>query len=200
MPFRYPTKVRHSRLGPYWTSGSHQSSQLRAPSPMAGLGHFPTGSDQLASQARKGAAARVVGHQGREKMAVQFIISDLEFILDQIIIAERNAAGESLLDILPNVEVPFGLRTVDGSFNNLVPGQSDFGSADGTFPRLTDPVFNPAEPVAFDPDGPAGQAVGNPTSYAQTSGAVFDSQPRVISNLVVDQTANNPAAYATAYD
>ena len=38
------------------------------------------------------------------------------------------------------------------------------------------------------------------TSYAQTSGLVFDSQPRTISNLIVDQTANNPAAYATAYD
>ena len=63
-------------------------------------------------------------------MAVQFIISDLEFILAQIEIAEANAAGTPLIDLLPNVEVPFGLRTVDGSFNNLVPGQSDFGSAD----------------------------------------------------------------------
>jgi hypothetical protein len=40
-------------------------------------------------------------------MAVQFIRSDLEFILAQILIAERNAAGESLLDILPIVEVPW---------------------------------------------------------------------------------------------
>ena len=29
---------------------------------------------------------------------------------------------------------------------------------------------------------------------------MFDSQPRTICNLIVDQTANNPAAYATAYD
>src|SRR5262245_20705117 len=137
---------------------------------------------------------------GRSIMAVQFIRSDLEFILAQIRIAERNAAGESLLDILPNVEVPWGLRTVDGTFNNLVTGQGEFGAADSTFPRLSDPVFRAAEPVAFDPDGPGGQAVGDPTSYAQTSGVVFDSQPRVISNLIVDQTANNPAAYATAYD
>src|SRR5262244_3306778 len=115
-------------------------------------------------------------------MAVQFIRSDLEFILAQIRIAERNAAGESLLDILPNVEVPWGLRTVDGTLNNLMPGQSEFGAADNSFPRLTDPVFRPAE---------AG------TSYNQTSGLVIDSQPRVISNLIVDQTASNPAAYAT---
>src|SRR5262249_19743404 len=31
-------------------------------------------------------------------------------------------------------------------------------------------------------------------------GLVIDSQPRTISNLIVDQTPNNPAAYATAYD
>src|SRR5215510_10228661 len=118
-------------------------------------------------------------------MEVTYIRSDLEFILEQIRIAERHAAGERLIDILPNVQVPFGLRTVDGTFNNLVTGQSEFGAADTTFPRLTDPVFRTAE---------AG------TSYAQTSGTVIDSQPRTISNLIADQTANNPAAYATAYD
>ena len=36
------------------------------------------------------------------------------------------------------------------------------------------------------------------TSYNQTSGTVIDSQPRTISNLIVDQTATNPAAVATA--
>src|SRR5262245_60858908 len=115
---------------------------------------------------------------------VAFIRSDLEFILEQIIIAERQAAGESLTDILPNVQVPFGLRTVDGSLNNLVEGNQTFGVADNLFPRLADPLFRPAE---------AG------TSYADP-GTVIDSQPRVISNLIVDQTANNPAAYATAFD
>ena len=114
---------------------------------------------------------------------VAFIRSDLEFILAQILIAERHAAGESLRDILPNVQVPWGLRTVDGSFNSLVPGQDQFGAADNLFPRLLDPVFRDAE---------AG------TSYAQTSGFVFDSQPRIISNLIVDQTDNNPAAVAAA--
>ena len=43
-----------------------------------------------------------------------------QFILDQIVIAERHAAGEDLLALLPNSRVAFGLRTVDGSFNNLV--------------------------------------------------------------------------------
>src|SRR5262245_57983487 len=115
---------------------------------------------------------------------VQFIRSDLEFILAQIKIAEANSAGTPLLDLLPNTEVPWGLRTVDGSFNNLVPGQTDFGSADGTFPRLAgDAVFRAAD-------------FG--TSYAQTSGPVVDAQPRVISNLIVDQTADNPAVVAVA--
>src|SRR5262245_3324726 len=131
---------------------------------------------------------------------VAYIRSDLEFILDQIIIAERQAAGESLLDILPNVQVPFGLRTVDGSLNNLVAGQGTFGEADNTFPRLVDPLFRNAENVTVDLDGPGPLTVGAPTSYQQTSGFVFDSPPRVISNLIVDQTAANPAAYATAYD
>ncbi|WP_324730757.1 peroxidase family protein [Pseudomonas paeninsulae] len=112
-----------------------------------------------------------------------FIKSDLEFILQQILISEAHAAGTPLIDLLPNTEVGFGLRTVDGSFNNLIDGRTDFGAADTLFPRLLTPVFNAAE---------------GGTSYTQTSGLVFDSQPRIISNLIVDQTANNPAAVAAA--
>ncbi|MCS4095543.1 peroxidase family protein [Rhizobium sp. BK176] len=112
---------------------------------------------------------------------VQFIRSDLDFILQQIIIAERNANGESLTDILPNAEVPLGLRTVDGSFNNLV--HPEFGAADLAFPRLTDPSFQAAE---------------SGTSYATPGTTVVDSEPRTISNLIVDQTDNNPAAQAAA--
>jgi len=41
--------------------------------------------------------------------------------------------------------VSFGLRTVDGSCNNLQPGQATYGAADQTFPRLTNPVFKTAE-------------------------------------------------------
>src|SRR5215510_9158495 len=116
---------------------------------------------------------------------VEFIKSDLEFILQQILIAEQHAAGADLLSLLPNSLVPFGLRTVNGTFNNLIPGQEDFGASNELFPRLTNPVFRSAE---------------NGTSYQQTSGLVIDSQPRIISNLIADQTADNPAAYATAYD
>jgi len=102
-----------------------------------------------------------------------FSKSDLEFILQQIFIAEAHADGASLIDLLPNSQVPFGLRTVDGSYNNLVTGQSEFGAADNSFLRLLSPSFT--------------------GDYAGT-GTVIDSQPRTISNLIVDQTANNPAA------
>src|SRR5262249_13238374 len=108
-------------------------------------------------------------------LGVHFIRGDLNFILDQIKIAERNAAGEPLINRVGTVRSPQGLRTVDGSFNNLinfgnVPNQTKFGAADTTFPRLTNPLFRNAQPVTVDIDGPGGQAVGDPTSYTQTSG------------------------------
>ncbi len=130
--------------------------------------------------------------------------SDLKFILRQTKIAEAHVANTTpatgpcgaLLGTGPN-QIPspllsFGLRTVDGSCNNLVPGRELFGAAYQTFPRLTTPVFRPAEGVhpLFGPLAP--------TSYTQTKGSVFDSRPRGISNLIVDQTASNPAAVAAA--
>ena len=123
---------------------------------------------------------------------VAYIRSDLQFILDQILIAERTANGKSLVDILPNVLVPFGLRTVDGSLNNLVAGNETFGEADNTFPRLLDPVFR------NDQDGDTFGPFTN-TNF-NSSGDVVDADPRIISNLIVDQTAHNPAAYAAAFD
>src|SRR6185295_13272768 len=123
--------------------------------------------------------------------------SDLDFILKQIKIAEAHVAGTPLQDLIPNIRLAYGLRTVDGSENNLLQqagfNQTDFGAADTVFPRLLTPVFRDADPV------PAGfPGAGTPTSYTQTSGFVFDSDPRTISNLIVDQTANNPAAVAAA--
>jgi hypothetical protein len=54
---------------------------------------------------------------------------------------------------------------------------------------LTTPVYRPAEISPFN---------GQPTSYTQNIGSVFDSRPRTISNLIVDQTGTNPAAVAAA--
>src|SRR5580765_7717696 len=116
---------------------------------------------------------------------VSFIKSDLEFILQQIFISEAHAAGEDLTTLLPNVQVPFGLRTVDGTFNNLVLGQSEFASADTIFPRLTDPVFrNDLDGDTFDATGPAPGGLVTNTNYA-ASGDVADADPRIITNLIV---------------
>ncbi len=119
---------------------------------------------------------------------------DLKFILKQIKIAEHHAATltpdnpcGTLVgpgpDQIPDRLTAYGLRTVDGSCNNLFPGRERFAAADEPFPRLTRSSFRSAE------DG---------TSYAQKKGTVFDTRPRVISNLIVDQTSTNPAAVAAA--
>jgi len=120
----------------------------------------------------------------------ELIKSDLEFILEQIQLAEAHAAGADLTTLMPNVQVPFGLRTVDGTFNHLVLGQSEFGAADTVFPRLTDPVFRNEGDDTFVP-------VTTNNNYA-ANGDVVDADPRLITNLIVDQTANNPAAMAAA--
>ena len=107
---------------------------------------------------------------------------DLDFILQQIEFAERHAAGERLQDILPNYDAPLGLRTVDGSLNNLSPGMEHFGQADLPFPTNGTRVF---------PDADAG------TSYASET-HVIDASPRMISHLIVNQSTENPAAVLAA--
>src|SRR3954464_7945134 len=78
-------------------------------------------------------------------MSTSFVVNlaDLMKILEQIKIAERNAAGESLVDIIGQdaALLPMGLRTVDGSFNHLLPGQELVGAADQIFPRLLPPEY-----------------------------------------------------------
>ncbi|MDB5643750.1 MAG: hypothetical protein JWN07_3067, partial [Hyphomicrobiales bacterium] len=112
---------------------------------------------------------------------VDFSRSDLEFILTQIKLAE---SGQDPV----NPHLSFGLRRVDGLDNSVVDGQTNYGSADQPFPTITDPIFQSPDPTAFGPS----------KTYADTSGLVFDADPRVISNLISDQSANNPAAVQAA--
>lgn len=112
---------------------------------------------------------------------------DLKHVLKQILMAE---SGQDPL----SPHLAFGLRTVRGFNNNTVPGNDLFGSADQLFPRLGAPVFQAADTKPADFFGPGDPVGRTPTSYLQSSGFVFDSQPRTISNLISDQTANNPAA------
>ena len=125
--------------------------------------------------------------------------SDLRFIYKQIRIAERHVAatdsstgpcgamlGDGADQIPANgvgVTLPWGLRTVDGTCNNIEVDQAEYGAADRTFPRLVPKQLKDAE---------------GGTSYTSDGAMVLDSQPRVISNLIVDQTADNPAAVAAA--
>src|SRR5262245_25779579 len=121
---------------------------------------------------------------------VHFDRVDLDFILTQIKMAEANQPPIS-------AHLAFGLRTVTGEDNSVVGGQDTFGQSDQAFPRLTTPVLGLADSIPADFFGP-GSPAGPTTSYAQTSGFVFDSDPRLISDLIVDQSANNPAAAAAA--
>jgi Ca2+-binding RTX toxin-like protein len=150
---------------------------------------------------------------------VNLIRHDLEFILRQIKIAEANSEGTPLNEILlgsdgniykpgdtipPDVTTtlaiptnlsPYGLRTVDGSYNNLVAGREEWGAADTPFPRVTDPY------VHNDADGDSIQ-LGPTTTVSNNNygnpGNVADADPRIISNLIVDQTPANPAAIYAA--
>src|SRR5215218_5382758 len=78
--------------------------------------------------------------------------ADLAYILKQIKIAEYHVAhttsetgpcGALVGDgpnQMPSPLVSMGLRTVDGSSNNLVQGQEYFGASHQKFPRLTTSV------------------------------------------------------------
>ena len=116
-------------------------------------------------------------------------LEDLMFILNQIKIAEDTTNpdgtvnGDALRDLV-NPLAPFGLRTVDGTWNNLLPGQQLTGSADSIMPRLTTGTLLPQYTTAFIPG----------------TNLYMDPEPRIISNLIVDQTATNPAAVIAADD
>ena len=120
---------------------------------------------------------------------VSFNKIDLEFILAQIRLAESGQPS--------NPQLSFGLRTLDGSNNSLIRGTTTLGAADLAFPRVTAPVFAGAEAIPAGTFGP-GQTTPIPTSYAKSSGYVFDSQPRTISNLISDQSFSNAAAVQAA--
>ena len=124
-------------------------------------------------------------------------LQDLDFILKQIKIAEAHTAAindgidprVALEQLVSSPLLPYGLRTVDGSFNNFQPNMTHFGSADQVMVRLLTPSYAQAE---------INPRTGTPTSYADPAGLVYDSQPRLISNIVADQSLNNPAALAAA--
>lgn len=112
-------------------------------------------------------------------------LHDLAFILTQIKISEAatkpdgTVDGDLLRELVTSPLLPYGIRTVDGSWNNLLPGQELYGAADQLMPRLTELNWQTADMGA----------------YTVIGGTVFDADPRIISNLISDQTDNNPAAW-----
>jgi Ca2+-binding RTX toxin-like protein len=134
------------------------------------------------------AAGMVLGTPGMAQ-AVDPNADDLNFILKQFDLSTAHPNG-NLRDGDPNTidiidpQLPDGLRTATGIYNNLLPGQEQFGAADNLFPRLLEPLWR------LDDNG---------TSYGVT-GDIRDSDPRMISNLIVDMTDDNPAAAAAAAD
>jgi Ca2+-binding RTX toxin-like protein len=138
---------------------------------------------------------------------VKLIQHDLEFILKQIKVAEAHSAaiegvsgtdsvsqiGDELRELVDNPLLPSGLRTVDGSYNNIVPGREMWGASGQPFPQLT----NPNWVSEGDDQMPPGYVPGDNNDYGD-NGDVVDADPRLISNLIVDQTLANPAAIAAA--
>ena len=145
---------------------------------------------------------------------------DLAFILKQIQIAEAESAavygGAAAADALraiigPNAAIlPFGLRHVDGTNNNLVASApstpnaltgvnngTSVGAADQLLPRLAPPDFRniaSGDSITL----PGGGPTLNNNDYGSfiTGGpkSVVDQDPRTISNLIVDMSVKNPAA------
>ncbi len=152
---------------------------------------------------------------------------DISYIIEQIRIAEAHTArtnstsgpcgalivqpGQVTLPYqLDHAGLPFGLRTVDGSCNNLIEGQEYFATAAGfesnpatgatagydyipsLFPRYADPVYVTGSGPTWGPGTTNAYSNFDPNVY------VMDTAPRTISNLIVDQTVTNPAAIAAA--
>ena len=143
----------------------------------------------LASVTLAGAAPR---RPRRRRSGQGFTVtpSDLAFILKQIKISEHHAATltpdnpcGTLVgpgpNQIPDRLSPYGLRTVDGSCNNLFPGRETFAAADRPFPRLTTPTFRNAEAVPAGFSGRAARPTGVRAEERATSStpAAGDQQP-----------------------
>ena len=97
---------------------------------------------------------------------------------------------------------PVGIRTTSGIYNNLPPGDPNFNTSDQSFPRFVPPSFTSGQAGdGFDANGPAPDGLITNASYAPGAipgNNVVDVEPRIISNLIADQTTANPAAVQAA--
>ena len=137
-------------------------------------------------------------------MAVTVNKADLEFILAQIQIAEAHAAGAPLFGpggLVPAYNLSMGLRTVDGTYNNLLHPRMGCGRSTVSrrlwarisgLPTARLWIWMALDRLPPMPTAPNYNPSNNPNSI------VVDSSLRTISNLIVDQTLGNPSAILTA--
>ena len=130
--------------------------------------------------------------------------SDLRFILKQIKISEQHAATATATnpcgtllgtgpDQIPNqncqgAELPWGLRTVDGTLQQPQARPGDVRRRRPDLPADLVPEFRDADD--FDPDGP-GRAPDT-DSYTSRPGSSSTPSRARSSNLIVDQTTDQP--------
>ena len=91
------------------------------------------------------------------------------------LLPKRRAAGADLVNVLPNAFVPSVLRTVDGSYNNLVTGPTEFR-------RRRQPLPAPARSCLRETMGtirPDGSGTHRTTPTMALTGSVVDSDPRI---------------------
>jgi Ca2+-binding RTX toxin-like protein len=107
--------------------------------------------------------------------------ADLIFIRTQLDLPgndPRNAPQGTILD-------PFGIRDVQGVGNNI--SNPLFGNADQLFPRVTTASYIDAQGT-FTIGQNGFSPIPVPTSYAIRDINLYDASPRIISNLIADQS------------
>ena len=122
---------------------------------------------------------------------------DLEFILQQIQYSRKRTRRERIWRACSRTRSCRSAcaRSTDRSTTSCLVS-SEFGAADNPFPRLVDPVFrDDADGDTFDANGPGPGGVVTNTDYG-APGNVADADPRIISNLVADQTITQPGGGA----
>ncbi len=119
-------------------------------------------------------------------MTTQLKQADLLFLIQQLLPASQGVVGG------PDPFSLLGLRTVDGTANNLtnlmIVDQYGNSVHTNTFANANQPFFNVST-------SPITVPTVNPTytTGVGAAGDVTDASPRIISNLVVDMSAANPS-------
>ena len=122
-------------------------------------------------------------------MAVKLNKHDLEFILKQIKIAEAHVAGTPLDRQIAQPHLPYGLRAVDGSYDDTDPGRELWGASDQIMPRVLHAEFSnegDEGPESTSTGHDPGRQYHRRRNY-KTPATWFQLRPRIITNLISDR-------------